>query len=183
MWAAEIGYRDVVNVLLDAGAARDLENAIGETAIALAETAGRTAIISLFSACRPGQELVAGQSCELGDAGSFSVRSDGCLGDMPTATGPGGTAFGSLRFTVRDGESKTCIRGYVQTGGFRATEISNVGQAHEGTPHAELTEPGGLSDRLADLDVTEARPLRLMEKELQPWEPTIAGKWRIDAVP
>ena len=82
-WAVENGYPEIVSLLIEAGADVDVEDASGRTAVVLAEESGKTEIALLFRACRVGQELNPGESSAASGAGTLSVRTDGCLGELP----------------------------------------------------------------------------------------------------
>ena len=76
--------------------------------------------------CSVGQELAPGQSCEVPDAGTFSVREDGCAGEVPAVRVDAASksvsmqiSSGSLSFV----DGKICTKGYVESHGFRASEI------------------------------------------------------------
>ena len=141
MWAVESGSLEIVNGLVVAGAAVNAEDTDGKTALALAEEAGKTEIAQLFRICRVGQELSPGDSCEVPGAGTFSVRADGCLGELPSVNGAGSFAIGlitgmgeglvtrweNLRMANRillDAfvENAGCIGGHIELAGFRASE-------------------------------------------------------------
>ena len=79
--------------------------------------------------CRVGQELGAGESCTVPGSGTFSVRADGCAGELPLRDGDSVT-LGSTRFFLSDRERTTCITGFVETGGFRASEIATRPTSH-----------------------------------------------------
>ena len=64
-WAVENGYPEIVSLLIEAGADVDVEDASGRTAVVLAEESGKTEIALLFRACRVGQELNPGESCDV----------------------------------------------------------------------------------------------------------------------
>ena len=124
MWAVVNGNEEVVELLVDAGAKTDIEDLNGNTALALAGAAGQTEIARLLRICRIGQELSPGQSCDVPGAGTFSVRSDGCVGTQPVVTGP--VSMGTFEFRILDGERFSCIRGHFGRGGFRASEVSDT---------------------------------------------------------
>ena len=94
IWAVENGYPEIVSLLIDAGADIDVEDANGRTALVLAEEAGKTEIALLFRACRVGQELNPGESCDVSGACTLSIRTDGCLGEQPAVSGS--MSIGSL---------------------------------------------------------------------------------------
>ena len=144
VWAVESGSAEIVNSLIEAGAAVNVEDTDGKTALASAEEAGKTEIAQLFRICRVGQRLSPGDSCEVLGAGTFSLRADGCLGELPTVTGAGSFAFGTatrknresvrriegLRVSSRDLldifiGTEDCIGGYIDLAGFRASEESD----------------------------------------------------------
>ena len=98
--------REIVSLLIDAGADIDVEDANGRTALVLAEEAGKTEIALLFRACRVGQELNPGESCDVSGAGTLSIRTDGCLGEQPAVSGS--MSIGSLSISSSDGETTSC---------------------------------------------------------------------------
>ena len=92
--------------------------------------AGFVAVILLggcgIGVCSVGQELAPGQSCEVPDAGTFSVREDGCAGEVPVIRVD--AASNSISMKVSSGsltfvDGKMCTKGYVESHGFRASEI------------------------------------------------------------
>ena len=79
--------------------------------------------------CSVGQELAPSQSCEVPDAGSFSVREDGCAGDVPVVRVDAESDSISLSFSsgsLTFSNGQICIRGYVESNGFRASEIPDT---------------------------------------------------------
>lgn len=81
------------------------------------------------NACRVGQELDPGQSCEVPYAGTFRVRSDGCAGEVPVVQVDPENGTVSLSFSGGDLEfssGRMCMSGYVESGGFRASEIPDT---------------------------------------------------------
>ena len=124
MWAVENGYPEIVNLLIEAGADVDVEDANGRTALVLAEEAGKTEIALLFRACRVGQELNPGESCDVSGAGTLGVRSDGCLGELPDLSGR--LSVGGLNIGISNGETTSCMGGYYERGGFRISEIADT---------------------------------------------------------
>ena len=124
MWAVENGYPEIVSLLIEAGADIDGEDANGRTALVLAEGAGKTEIALLFRACRVGQELNPGESCDVSDAGTLSVRIDGCLGELPAFSGS--TSVGNLSIGVSNGVTTSCISGYYGRGGFRISAVPDT---------------------------------------------------------
>ena len=124
MWAVENGYPEIVSLLIEAGADIDVEDANGRTALVLAEEAGKTEIALLFRACRVGQELNPGESCDVSDAGTLSVRIDGCLGELPALSGS--TSVGNLSIGVSNGVTTSCISGYYGRGGFRISAVPDT---------------------------------------------------------
>ncbi len=124
-WAVENGFPEIVSLLIEAGADVDVEDANGRTALVLADEAGKTEIALLFRACRVGQELNPGESCEVSDAGTLGVRSDGCLGELPDLGGL--ISVGNLSIGMSNGETTTsCMGGYYERGGFRTSEIADT---------------------------------------------------------
>ena len=124
MWAVENGYPEIVSLLIEAGADVDVEDANGRTALVLAEDAGKTEIALLFRACRVGQELNPGESCDVSGVGTLGVRADGCLGELPDLGG--GLSVGNMSISISGGETTTCMRGYYERGGFRTSEIPDT---------------------------------------------------------
>ncbi len=124
MWAVENGYPEIVSLLIEAGADIDVEDANGRTALVLAEETGKTEIALLFRACRVGQELNPGESCDVSGAGTVNVRTDGCLGEVPAFSGS--TSIGNLSIGVSNGESTICMGGYFEQGGFRISAVPDT---------------------------------------------------------
>ena len=109
-WAVENGYPEIVSLLIEAGADVDVEDASGRTALVLAEEAGKTEIALIFRACRVGQELNPGESCDVAGAGRLSVRTDGCLGELPDLSGR--LSVGNLSISMSNGETTSCMSGH-----------------------------------------------------------------------
>ena len=124
IWAVENGYPEIVSLLIDAGADIDVEDANGRTALVLAEEAGKTEIALLVRACRVGQELNPGESCDVSGAGTLSIRTDGCLGEQPAVSGS--ISFGRLSTSLSDGERTSCLSGYLERDGFRISEVPDT---------------------------------------------------------
>ena len=124
IWAVENGYPEIVSLLIDAGADIDVEDANGRTALVLAEEAGKTEIALLVRACRVGQELNPGESCDVSGAGTLSIRTDGCLGEQPAVSGS--MSIGSLSISSSDGETTSCLSGYLERGRFRISEVPDT---------------------------------------------------------
>lgn len=79
--------------------------------------------------CEIGQELAPGQSCEVPDGGTFSVRDDGCAGEMPVFRVDADSANVSMNFSagvVSFVNGQMCTKGYVESYGFRASEIAGT---------------------------------------------------------
>ena len=73
----------------------------------------------IIGECLAGLELKPGQGCSVADRGFFSIRADGCVGDMPSIGGA---------FSISDlsfGADSACVEGEWSTGEFTASRFSN----------------------------------------------------------
>ena len=69
--------------------------------------------------CRVELELKPGQGCSVPDRGFFSIRADGCVGDMPSISGAFSLSDVSL------GAASACVEGQWSTGEFAASRFSS----------------------------------------------------------
>lgn len=89
--------------------------------------------------CAVGLVLKPGESCDLPGGETFSIRDDGCVGEQPgVVLNQGGfsISFGNRSSYTSwdkgpDGEKRnvekvTCVRGWMEIGGFRASEITDT---------------------------------------------------------
>lgn len=137
--------------------------------------------------CRVGQELGPGESCDVPGAGTFSVRADGCAGELPVSDGDD-VSMGNMRLSVStrtDGtrESTTCIAGYVEVGGFRASEVSTPPEVHDQDAIPGPSEPdSGDSDTRDPFGREFEQRLESLFSDMDPDQLELAS-WRIDAIP
>ena len=75
--------------------------------------------IEIIGDCRVGLELKPGQGCAVPDAGSFSIRADGCVGDTPSVSGEGSMSDISIS------AGSFCVKGKWGKGEFGASRISS----------------------------------------------------------
>ena len=67
------------------------------------------------SGCRVGQELGPAESCQVPGAGTFSVREDGCAGEVPVVRVDAESSSVSVNFSggsVSFVNGKMCTKGY-----------------------------------------------------------------------
>ena len=69
--------------------------------------------------CRVELELKPGQGCSVPDRVFFSIRADGCVGDMPSISGAFSLSDVSL------GAASACVEGQWSTGEFAASRFSS----------------------------------------------------------
>ena len=88
--------------------------------------------LNLPTICSIGLELNPGQSCEVPGVGTFSLRADGCVDEMPSipsGSTPSGRALlstGRMNSTFPGGNSQSCMSGHLEIGPFRASEVSRT---------------------------------------------------------
>ena len=88
--------------------------------------------LNLPTICSIGLELNPGQGCEVPGAGTFSLRADGCVDEMPSipsGSTPNGRpllSIGRMNSTFSGGNSQSCMSGHLEIGPFRASEVSGT---------------------------------------------------------
>ena len=113
------------------GEAHDASTATRRAARQEADANSRTAdaddaareSVSWRGSCSVGQKLKPGQGCRIPGGGAFTVRSDGCAGNVPEIPGPLsiGKVSMSGKFSSKGKRTmSSCIRGHVSKGKFTA---------------------------------------------------------------
>ena len=92
-----------------------------------ATLAALRAQLGLPAICSIGLELEPGQGCDVPGAGTFSVRADGCVDEMPSfPDGRFRLSIGRMSSTSTGGKRQSCISGHLGIGPFRASAISGT---------------------------------------------------------